>query len=416
MNLLMITADDMSYSSLGFAGCEFQNITPNLDHLAESSVFFKNAHTVVSLCQPSRSVWMTGKYPWNNGALGFQDVQDNVTTFVEILKDHGYQTGIIGKVCHLSPIRKFPWDMVQRGYGEGEPGKNPDTFYKFCTDFLKSVDGPFFLMANSHHPHRGFPQTSRFNWHNVVVPGFLADRNGVKKEMSRYYEGVCQCDVIVGQVIRALRETGHDQDTIVVFTSDHGMAFPFVKANCYHYGTKVPLIFKVPGVRPSLYPHITSSIDLMPTLLNLLDIDCPDVDGRSYMNEMLANNPNRDWVYSCLVRLYNGEFYQTRSLFNEKFCYIVNGWAGEKLFREDGCLNDNEPAVKSLSKHRRNLLRHRVGEEFYYIEKDPFALKNMVDSTDLCDIKRKMQSFAWECNDEFALQFLNKFGKLMVPF
>lgn len=96
----------MSYGSTGLGGCNLDNITPNLDWLGNNGAFFTNAHTTVGLCQPSRSVWMTGLYPWTNGATGFNPIFNHVKTFIELIKNK-YSTGIIGKAEHLSPQKNL---------------------------------------------------------------------------------------------------------------------------------------------------------------------------------------------------------------------------------------------------------------------------------------------------------------------
>lgn len=157
MNIVFISADDMSYFSTGLAGCQFPSITPTLDELGKQGVFFTNAHTTVGLCQPSRSVWMTGLYPWNNGATGFNNVFNHVPTLVEVLNNKGYCTGIIGKAEHLSPTHKFDWNFKVNGYTKfAHWGKDAERYYKLTKAFLTTTEKPFFLMINSHFPHRPF--------------------------------------------------------------------------------------------------------------------------------------------------------------------------------------------------------------------------------------------------------------------
>lgn len=387
MNLLMITADDMSYSSTGLSGCEFSNITPTIDNIGSEGIFFTNTHATIGLCQPARSAVMTGLYPWNNGALGFDPVYGHVTTMVELLKSCGYHTGIIGKPNHLTPHCKFPWDQKPNVRWTSSYGKDRNFYYRWCSDFFKSKS-PFFLMANSHFPHRTYPEITRYNPEDVRVPTFLPNTEEVRKEISQYYEGVTQCDLMVESIISALNESGHKDNTLIVFTSDHGMSFPFVKANCYHFSSKIPLMMSAPNIVRATNNGMISSIDIMPTVLEIMGVQCPEVDGTSW---------GTDIAYTCLCKSYAGVEYETRAVHDNQYCYIKNMWCdGTKQFHEDGSL-DGQPSVDSMKFHRPKTyhrLRYRSSEEFYNIIDDPFSVEQITDNLKLTEYKLKMLHMA----------------------
>jgi len=137
-NILLITADDMNCDSPGCFGGQTPDITPNIDHLASEGVRFTHAHVTIAVCQPSRSVLMTGRYPHRNGAEGFQPINTSVTTLQEELHKSGYLNGILGKVKHLAPIEKFKWDMA-RDIGELGQGRDPKLYYKYARDFFQQA-------------------------------------------------------------------------------------------------------------------------------------------------------------------------------------------------------------------------------------------------------------------------------------
>ncbi|MDI6827945.1 MAG: sulfatase, partial [Armatimonadota bacterium] len=269
LNVLLITADDMNFDSLGVAGCKVPDITPNLDSLASQGIRFTQAHVTSAICQPSRSALMTGRYPHRNGALGFQPINENVPTLQESLRKAGYFIGIMAKVEHLMPKWKFCWD-VEVNAGELGGGRNPKAYYEKSKAFFeqaKAAGKPFFLMANSTDPHRPFPSPdlrqnkaeiansniSRiYKPEEITVPPFLPDRlHDVRKELAQYYTAVHRCDETVGQILQALRETGFEENTIVFFLSDNGISEPFAKTNCYYTSTATPLIIRWHGkVKP----------------------------------------------------------------------------------------------------------------------------------------------------------------------
>jgi N-sulfoglucosamine sulfohydrolase len=124
LNILLITADDLQYDSLGVNGCKLTGITPNLDRLASQGMRFERAHVTVAVCQPCRSVLMTGRYPFNNGARGFEPIRRDIPTLGESLRAGGYFNGIFAKVGHLAPIEKYCWDVVVDA-GQLASGRDP---------------------------------------------------------------------------------------------------------------------------------------------------------------------------------------------------------------------------------------------------------------------------------------------------
>ena len=104
-NVLLITVDDLNYDSVGCFGCQVDDITPNIDKLASEGVRFNNSHVTIAVCQPSRSVLLTGRYPHHNGARGFEEIDASVTTLTQVLHREGFLNGIIGKEDHVAPRR-----------------------------------------------------------------------------------------------------------------------------------------------------------------------------------------------------------------------------------------------------------------------------------------------------------------------
>ena len=139
LNVLIITADDLNYNSVGAYGCAVPGITPNIDRLAEQGIILNHAYVNIAVCQPSRQSIMTGLYPHNNGALGFDPIDSNVTTLQEELRSAGYVNGILGKEKHMKPAAKFCWDVVKT---EGDLasgigiGRDPQKYFNYTTEFL----------------------------------------------------------------------------------------------------------------------------------------------------------------------------------------------------------------------------------------------------------------------------------------
>lgn len=410
-NILLITADDMNCDAPGCFGGRTPDITSNIDRLASEGMRFAHAHITIAVCQPSRSVLMTGRYPHRNGAEGFQAINTNVPTMQESLHKAGYLNGILGKVKHLAPIEKFKWDMV-RDIGELGQGRDPKLYYKFARDFFQLAtdkNQPFFLMANSHDPHRPYhgslqeqnkfakvlkkiPPPSRvYRGEEIHVPGFLPDIPDVRKEIAQYYSSVRRCDDTVGAVMRALRETGQGENTLIMFLSDNGIAVPFAKTNCYLHSTRTPWIAVWPGkIKPGTVDnrHFISGIDFMPTALEATGLSQPEgMDGFSFLPVLLSQQQaGRDKVFTQFHQTSAKNRYPMRCVQNDRFGYIFNPWSvGERVFKNESQSGLTFKAMQAAAKtdpkvaDRVKLFQYRVVEEFYDFANDPDALYNLKD-------------------------------------
>lgn len=408
-NILLLLADDMNYNTIGCFGCPVDNISPNLDRLAGEGIRFDNAHVSIAVCQPSRQSMLTGLYPHHNGALGFDPIRDDVATLPEILRENGYYNGIIGKTKHCAPEYKFAWDFFKDTQNaENCYGRSPYIYGREAAEFFgqaKEAGQPFFLMANSHDPHRPFAGSEDelkkfFGFHTYAsryytedeawVPGFLPDLPEIRKELAQYYSSCHRCDEMVGEVLRALEESGMAEDTLVLFMSDNGMAFPFAKANCYLNSTKTPLIARWPGhIQAGEWNRTdyVAGIDYMPTILEAVGIETREkLDGRSYLPLLLGQpQEKRDVVFTQFNTTSMKKSFPMRCVQSNQFGYIFNAWAdGETLYRNESMTGLTYHAMEEAAKEdeavaaRTSFFRTRCREEFYDFSKDPDALKNLI--------------------------------------
>ena len=147
-NFMLITADDMNWDAVGAFGCPTTGTTPNIDRLAAAGLRFKHSHVTIAVCQPSRSALMTGRYPHRSGGEGFYHLRfQDVPILPAILRDEGYDVGILGKVPHSTPYQAFQWDMAHDQIHLGQ-GRNPEVYYQYARNFVQdAIDGdcPFFV-------------------------------------------------------------------------------------------------------------------------------------------------------------------------------------------------------------------------------------------------------------------------------
>lgn len=433
-NILLILADDLNYNSVGCFGCPVDDITPNIDRLAQEGIRFYNAHVNIAVCQPSRQSMLTGLYPHRNGALGFEPIREDVTTLPEVLRQNGYYNGIIGKTRHCAPEHKFAWDFFRDTFNAQNCfGRSPYIYGREAAEFFKNAKEagkPFFLMANSHDPHRPFAgskdELTRFFGFNTYasryykpeeawIPGFLPDLPDVRKELAQYYSSVHRFDETVGEVLRALDESGMAEDTLVILMSDNGMAFPFAKANCYLNSTKTPFIARWPGrIKAGAHNHddFISGVDFTPTVLDALGLqDTLKTDGRSYLPLLLGEKQDqRETVYTQFnTTAMKGE-YPMRCIQSRQFGYIFNSWAdGETFYRNESMTGLTYNAMKEAATDNEEIAKrvrffnYRCHEEFYDFSKDPDALNNLIDDPEyqhlIQEYRERLYAFMEETED-----------------
>ncbi|GLY71580.1 sulfatase family protein [Amycolatopsis taiwanensis] len=403
-NILLITADDLDGRTPGAFG-GVPGATPRLDALAAEGMSFHRAHVAAAVCQPSRSAIMTGRWPHRNGAEGFEPIRDGVTVLTELLRDAGYLCGILGKVEHLQPVDRFGWD-VARSMRELGLGRNPAAYGAATRDFLAraTAEGrPWFLMANAHDPHRPFsgsrqekekwpeedrqtyPAPSRtFHADEVDVPGFLPDLPGVRIEYAEYLSSARRCDDVVGAVLGAL-DASEVEDTLVVFLSDNGMAFPFAKANCYLRSSLTPCIVRWPGVtEPGSADtrSFVSMLDLFPTFCAAAGIPIPgDLDGHTLVPLLRGEaQPDRERVFTVFHETSAKQRYEMRCTQDARFGYIWNAWSdGAQAYRAENMEGLSWPAMLAdpVSADRTDFYLRRVPEELYDLESDPDCLRDL---------------------------------------
>ena len=408
LNVLLMTMDDLNCDSVGAWGCKTPDITPNIDRLAREGMRFGRAHVTIAVCQPCRSALMTGRYPHRSGGEGFHRITKDVPTLWEELARAGYATGILGKAGHSTPKASIKQDMYL-DMGQLGRGRDPSLYHKHALQFMSQAakDGrPFFLMANSHDPHRPFsgsdqekgafggaavtPPSRTYSPGEVEVPGFLAELPEVRREIAEYYSSVRRCDDTTGAVLRALKESGQEAGTLVIFLSDHGMPLPFAKTNCYLHSTRTPLIVRWPGkVKPGSVEaeHFVSGIDMMPTVLEAVGLPRPEgMDGFGFLPLLSGGKQaGRERVFTQFHQTSGRGRFPMRCVQDARFGYLFSPWSdGQRVFRNESQSGRTMKAMAAAAKDdpkvaaRVKLFLYRKVEELYDLKADPDCLHDLI--------------------------------------
>ena len=284
--------------------------TPNIQRLAEEGVLFRKAFCAAPTCSGSRACLLTGQYAHSNGMVGLAhrgfSLNDYRQHIVHTLHEHGYWSALIGEQ-HIS---KKPGVI---GYDEVYkiPTNHTDDVVPVTLDLLERVsDRPFFLSVGFFETHREwFRPSSPKKANYVLPPPNLLDTPETRLDMAAFQESARSLDRGVGAVLDALDAEGLSENTLVICTTDHGLAFPGCKATLYDRGLGVMLIMRGPGgfEGGKANDALVSHIDLFPTVCDLIGVDRPPyLQGES------------------LLPLVNGEAEEVRdAIFAEKTYHVA---------------------------------------------------------------------------------------------
>jgi len=296
-NIILVVTDDESPT----LGCYGDRVaaTPAVDALAADGTMFVNAFATTASCSPSRAAILSGLHHHANGQYGLQHDFNKFTGWHDVvglslpraLARGGYRTARVGKF-HVAPAEVYHFDTVLQA-----PDRNPVAMAEACKEVIEAADDrPFFLYFATADPHRSghvdeavplerkpdlFGNRSGRESHagveevffdpaTVPVPAFLPDTPETRSELAHYYQSCTRVDRGLARLVELLRAAGLYDKTLIVFTSDHGMAFAGAKTTVYEPGLRVPLVVRDPYVRPrgTTTTSFVSLLDITPSLLD----------------------------------------------------------------------------------------------------------------------------------------------------
>ncbi|OGJ93349.1 MAG: sulfatase [Candidatus Raymondbacteria bacterium RifOxyC12_full_50_8] len=374
--------------------------TPNLDRLAREGVLFRQAYCMSPTCSPSRASLLTGTAPHVNGMLGLAhrgfSLNDYSRHIIHTLKKHGYKTALAG-VQHIAhDVKKISYDHVLC--------TADDDMDLAAVRFLENeIPGPFFLSVGMSETHRPFPE-KKFDDPGYCLPPLpLPDIAQVREDMAHYKESVHIFDERVGRVLMALEKTGHSSNTLVIATTDHGIAFPGMKCTLTDHGIGVMLIMRGPGgfSGSRVLDSLVSQVDIFPTLCDYLGIEPPPwLEGVSLMPLILNEKSEvRDAVFAEIN--YHSSYDPHRAVRTKQYKYIRRFPDRDRAV---ACHTDDSPS-KDLWLNHGWQERKRVDEELYDLVFDPLEAHNCAADPNythaLVSMRNQLDQWMKETNDPF---------------
>lgn len=407
-NILLITADDLGLQLSCYGDSVVE--TPHLDRLAGRSVRFETAYVAQPSCSPSRAAIFTGLYPHGNGQYGLAHAAEGFKVhshlidqlLPNLLKRAGYRTGLIGKL-HVSPEDQFAFDVHHM---EGFMNRDVRLQSRFAEAFInRESDEPWFLMYNLFDPHadygppdanqsptyfpdqiQGLPEEILGAEDVPPWPWQQVDNPAQRKKIAGYYNSVLRLDLAIGMLMNVLDETGHAEDTLVIFLGDHGPPFTRGKISCYESGLRVPFLVYWPGVsEPHVSDSLVNSVDIYPTLLDAAAVSFPEgLHGRSLRPVMKATH-QAEWRETLVAEYhFHGRtpFFPRRAITDGRFKLIHNLRAGE-LSASNSSDGDKayDLALQLPPDHPARIAMERMVDppewELYDLEEDPIEFHNL---------------------------------------
>ncbi len=360
--------------------------TPNLQRLAERGVLFRRAYCAAPTCSPSRAALLTGQAAHSAGMLGLANrgfvLRDFRQHIIHTLKAAGYTSALAG-IQHLTSAQ-FHRGAEAVGYDRVLTTDHRRAQIA-AADFIRSKPAePFWLTVGFFETHREYPTEHDVMPNYVLPPALFPDTPGTRQDMANYVAMARILDDKIGHVLAELDESGLRENTLVIYTTDHGLAFPDMKCNLTDHGIGVALIMDGPAPFSGgrVVDNLVSHIDIFPTLCDLLAIAPPDwLQGTSILPLLHGEAQSiRDEVFAEVN--YHAAYEPKRAVRTERYKYIRR-YDG----RESPVLpNIDDGLTKSAWLDAGYADSHVAPERLYDTILDPGERVNLIDSAEHADV------------------------------
>ncbi|MAS94599.1 MAG: sulfatase atsG [Verrucomicrobiales bacterium] len=396
-NIVFINADDLTHSDLSVYGGQAK--TPNFDRLAGEGMVFRQCFQAAPMCSPTRHNLYTGIYPVKTGAYpNHTFAKEGTKSIVHYLQPHGYRVALSGK-RHISPESVFPFEYSGQ--------KNPDmeAIEKLMAE-SKEADTPFCLFACSNEPHEpwNLGDATQYPPKEIKLPPYFIDTPATRQGMSKYLAEVTYYDGQVGQILDLLDKYSLTENTIVMVSSEQGNSLPFAKWTLYDPGLQTALLVRWPGkvAEGSSTDAMVEYTDVVPTLLDAVDIEIPDgLDGKSFLPVLAGEaTEHKEYVYGIMTTRginFGSENFGIRSIRSKTHQLIVNFTPEVKFTNACSKSEEFQSWVRRAESGKKRAAKfveryhYRPPVELYEVGNGWHKWNNLADSADHSEILRDLQ-------------------------
>lgn len=413
-NILFMISHD---SGRKFSNYGYKVDTPAIQKMSELGVQFNQYYCPAPQCSPSRASILTGLYPHNNGMMGLAHlgfcIDESHTTLPKELQKNGYKTTLIGlsheTINVAPPIEERVFSSTyELGYDNfvPVPGDRAPNVAEEVAAFLENHQGnqeqPFYLNVGFFETHRSFDEYAPYAGRpeDVKVFDFLPDTPNVRKDITLFNASAKVLDAAIEMIMNTLSETGLDNNTIVILTTDHGVDFPGAKGTLKEAGLETGLLIVLPdGERKNTHKEaLLCNVDLMPTILDLIGADIPDnLDGRSFAHLLKSNEDvGRESFFTELT--WHDRYHPMRGIRTKTYSYVKNFADGPNVYLPI----DSHLSLSGIDTRAQYYVPNEE-EELYDLQKDPVEKHNVIHHPDYqhiaAELRKKVMDWMVQTSD-----------------
>ncbi len=375
--------------------------TPNINKLAEQGTIFTNYFCSAPQCSPSRASMFSGLIPYRNGMIGLAhrgfNLKKDIPYLPKILGRRRYKTFLFG-VQHETQWEKQD-ELGYQNFFTAKTTSCADVCEVLCQSLRQGIPEPFFVSVGVSETHQRYPIVENPP-QNIKVPEFLPDDIEVKKDIAGLNILVKRVDDAIGKILFVLEETKLIDNTLIIFTTDHGIAMPGAKATLFDPGIGIFLMMKGPGIPAGKKLEcLSSNVDLMPTVLDYLGIEIPEnIDGISMMPAVKGKAEQlRQCIYTELT--YHAGYDPMRSIRTNRYKYIRSFEVRPFYFP----VNVDASFAKDLFRSKGYFEKLRPFEFFFDLDKDPLERRNLINEPEykpiIDNFRKELVQWMKETND-----------------
>ena len=393
--------------------------TPSLQRFAEQGVLFRQAFTTSPTCSPSRACLLTGQHAHTNGMTGLAhrgfELNDYRKHLIHLLHDAGYTSALAG-IQHIAqggPTGDMTVDAI--GYKQvltEDGGFEKPT--QAAIDYLhRPHEKPFFLSVGYFAPHRGnvahrpaqsFPALGPAADERYVRPAPpFPDTPQTRRDMAEYLASMQSTDLCMGRVLEALDRTGLADRTLVIITTDHGIAFPNMKSRLTDHGMGVMLMMRGPASSSisggQVIDSMVTHLDVFPTVCELLDLEPRhELHGRSLLPLVSGQSDHLHDAVFAETNFHAAEE-QMRAVRTDRFKYIRH-YSG---FQYPVLPNCDDSITKQMRFEKGWSRQPQPKEELFDLIFDPQEANNLADrpgyDTVLSEMRQRLDDWMKQTDD-----------------
>jgi arylsulfatase A-like enzyme len=424
-HILLIIADDWSWGHAGAYGCKWIK-TPAFDRVAREGALFRNTFTNNPKCSPCRASILTGRNTWQleEAMCHFGLFRAKWPVYPDLLERAGYHVGHTGKGWG-------PGDFQNGGFRRNPAGPayqkhklepplqaiGPTDYARNFVEFLaaRNPRQPFCFWVGGTEPHRPYEEGSGRRAGrrpaDVDVPAYLPDTSLVRSDLLDYGQELEWFDAQVGKILDHLEKSGELDETLILYTSDHGMPFPRAKGQLYDAGFHIPMAIRWGRhVQPGrVVDDFINVRDFAPTFLEAAGLKVPDsMSGRSFADVLTSQqsgqvDPTKNRMVVGKERhdigRPNDAGYPARGIRTPDYLFVRNcepgRWpAGNPETSYPNCdLGPTKTLITSgFNEYYRLCFGKRPAEELYNLKNDPDCIKNLANDPSLQALKKQLES------------------------